>query len=61
MLGIVFGSAFFIAGAGCPCDESWSRTKRTLLARFSGAVVAAEENAEREFVDSMRRTVSRIP
>jgi hypothetical protein len=51
---------FLMFGAACGAACTASRTKRTLLERFTGDVVVAEENAEREFVDSMRRTVSRI-
>lgn len=63
MLGIVFGSAFFIDDAPTPCAGcTGSRTRRTLFGRLSAVVVVvADENAEREFVDSMRSTVNRIP
>jgi hypothetical protein len=62
MLGIWLGSAFFIDGAAAPCAGcTGSRTRRTLFDRFRADVVVAEEKADREFVDSMRMTVSRIP
>lgn len=62
MLGIVLGSAFFIEDPAAPwADCTGSRTRRTLFDRLRAEVVVAEENAEREFVDSIRRTVSLIP
>jgi len=64
MLGIVFGTAFFTIGEACWDACAWSRTRRTAPDRFSAEaaeVVVAEENAESEFVDSMRSTVRRIP
>jgi hypothetical protein len=61
MFGIVFGIAFFCADPDGDCGVTCSRTRRAFPGRFKGAVVAADENAEREFVDSMRMTVSRIP
>ena len=60
MLGIAFGSIDFTEGEPC-CDcDGCSRTSRTAPVRFSGEVVVAEENAESEFVESIRRTVSCI-
>ena len=62
MFGMVLGIALLSEGAvACCAGCTGSRTRRTLFDPLSPDVVVAEENAEREFVDSMRRTVRRIP
>jgi len=57
--GILGGPTFFCPPATLE-DERVSRTSRTEDERAEGAVVVAAENAEREFVEIMRRTVMPI-
>ena len=61
MLGSSFGVAFLIDGPACCAGGRCSRTSRIWFGRCTEAVVVADENAEREFVDSMRRTVTCMP
>lgn len=55
---MVFGTAFFAPEAADWTGET-SRTNRMGLLPFA-ALVVADENADSEFVDSIRRTVTRI-